>query len=55
MKEVLRPRASLALQAHRRTIETYDAILDLQSYVQPGAYDRARQPALRAGVPGGPA
>ncbi|MFF7753355.1 MAB_1171c family putative transporter [Streptomyces sp. NPDC007971] len=46
--EVLRPRSSYALQAHRQTIETYDALLHLQQYVRPDAFDRAhRQAGLR--------
>ncbi|MFB7933330.1 MAB_1171c family putative transporter [Streptomyces sp. NPDC056039] len=48
---VLRPRSPLALQAHRQTIETYDALLDLQRYVRPDAYDEAHRHARRAGVP----
>jgi hypothetical protein len=51
LQEVLRPRSPLALQAHRQTIETYDALLDLQRYVQPGAYEEAHRHARRAGVP----
>ncbi|MFK4146484.1 MAB_1171c family putative transporter [Streptomyces sp. NPDC004065] len=51
LREVLRPRSSLALQAHRQTIETYDAILDLQRYVRPDAYERAHRHARRTGVP----
>ncbi|WP_128430402.1 MAB_1171c family putative transporter [Streptomyces cyaneus] len=50
LQEVLRPRSPLALQAHRQTIETYDAFLDLQRYVQPGAYEEAHRHARRAGV-----
>ncbi|MEV5321330.1 MAB_1171c family putative transporter [Streptomyces sp. NPDC052687] len=50
LREVLRPRSPLALQAHRQTIETYDALLDLQQYVQPGAYEEAHRHARRAGV-----
>ena len=50
LQEVLRPRSPLALQAHRQTIETYDAFLDLQQYVQPGAYEEAHRHARRAGV-----
>ncbi|MFF7733707.1 MAB_1171c family putative transporter [Streptomyces sp. NPDC007984] len=49
--EVLRPRSPLALQAHRQTIETYDALLDLQRFVRPGAYEEAERHARRAGVP----
>ncbi|MFD5241969.1 DUF6545 domain-containing protein [Streptomyces tendae] len=41
-REVLLPRSPLALQAHRQTIETYDALLDLHQYVRPGAYEEAR-------------
>ncbi|GAA2769273.1 MAB_1171c family putative transporter [Streptomyces indiaensis] len=51
LREVLRPRSPLALQAHRQTIETYDAFLDLQQYVRPGAYEEAHRHARRAGVP----
>ncbi|MFJ2929831.1 MAB_1171c family putative transporter [Streptomyces massasporeus] len=51
LQEVLRPRSPLALQAHRQTIETYDALLDLQRFVQPGAYEEALRHARRAGVP----
>ncbi|MET8450805.1 MAB_1171c family putative transporter [Streptomyces sp. NPDC005209] len=51
LREVLRPRSPLALQAHRQTIETYDALLDLQRYVRPGGYEEARRHARRAGVP----
>ncbi|MDQ1007800.1 hypothetical protein QFZ82_002285 [Streptomyces sp. V4I23] len=50
LQEVLRPRSPLTLQAHRQTIETYDALLDLQQYVQPGAYEEAHRHARRAGV-----
>lgn len=50
LQEVLRPRFPLALQAHRQTIETYDALLDLQQYVQPGAYEEAHRHARQAGV-----
>ncbi|QTE01338.1 MAB_1171c family putative transporter [Streptomyces cyanogenus] len=48
--ELLRPRHPLALQAHRQTIETYDALLTLQQYVRPDAYDRAHRYARQAGV-----
>ncbi|MFJ4525992.1 MAB_1171c family putative transporter [Streptomyces sp. NPDC088810] len=48
--EVLRPRHPLAMQAHRQTIETYDALLTLQQYVRPDAYERAHRYARRAGV-----
>jgi hypothetical protein len=51
IQEVLWPSTSLALQAHRQTIEIYDALLDLRLYVLPGAYHHARQYARRAGVP----
>ncbi|WP_260334129.1 MAB_1171c family putative transporter [Streptomyces beigongshangae] len=50
LQEVLRPRSPLALQAHRQTIETYDALLELQRYVRPDAYQRAHQHARLAGV-----
>ncbi|MEV5880102.1 MAB_1171c family putative transporter [Streptomyces sp. NPDC052101] len=50
LQEVLRPRSPLALQAHRQTIETYDALLELQRYVQPGAYQQAHRHARQAGV-----
>ncbi|MEV5341610.1 MAB_1171c family putative transporter [Streptomyces sp. NPDC052676] len=53
LREVLRPRSPLALQAHRQTIETYDALLDLQQYVQPGAYEEAQRHARQAGVRAG--
>lgn len=49
LEEVLRPSAPLALQAHRQTIETYDAILELQQYTSPGTYDEAREHAREAG------
>ncbi|MFJ6727406.1 MAB_1171c family putative transporter [Streptomyces sp. NPDC091281] len=49
-REVLLPRSPLALQAHRQTIETYDALLDLHQYVQPGAYEEARRQARRTGL-----
>ncbi|WP_374523636.1 DUF6545 domain-containing protein [Streptomyces malaysiensis] len=52
VRQALRPRAPLALQAHRRTIETYDAILDLQAWGQPGPYERARTYAQQIGVSG---
>ncbi|MGA5039029.1 MAB_1171c family putative transporter [Streptomyces capoamus] len=48
--EVLRPRHPPALQAHRQTIETYDALLTLQQYVRPDAYERAHRHARQAGV-----
>ncbi|MER6074803.1 MAB_1171c family putative transporter [Streptomyces sp. NPDC001817] len=50
--EVLRPRSPYALQAHRQTIETYDALLDLQRYVRPDAHDRAHRQARQAGLRG---
>ncbi|MFE9771663.1 DUF6545 domain-containing protein [Streptomyces sp. NPDC005931] len=50
IQEVLRPRSPLTLQAHRQTIETYDALLVLQQYVRPDAYEEARRHAQRAGV-----
>ncbi|MCQ8832134.1 DUF6545 domain-containing protein [Streptomyces malaysiensis] len=52
VRQALRPRAPLALQAHRRTIETYDAIPDLQAWGQPGPYERARTYAQQIGVSG---
>ncbi|QCD59157.1 MAB_1171c family putative transporter [Streptomyces hawaiiensis] len=51
IQEVLWPSTSLVLQAHRQTIEIYDALLGLRFYVYPGAYDHARQHAQRIGVP----
>ncbi|SBT89771.1 hypothetical protein GA0115233_101225 [Streptomyces sp. DI166] len=51
LREVLRPRSPLALQAHRQTIETYDALLDLQRWVRPDAYEKAHRHARQAGVP----
>jgi hypothetical protein len=50
LQVVLRPRSPLTLQAHRQTIETYDALLDLQRYVQPDAYEEAHLHARQAGV-----
>ncbi|MEV6803582.1 MAB_1171c family putative transporter [Streptomyces sp. NPDC051132] len=50
VQEVLRLRYPLALQAHRQTIETYDALLTLQQYVRPDAYEKAHRHARRAGV-----
>ncbi|MFI9804259.1 MAB_1171c family putative transporter [Streptomyces sp. NPDC052301] len=52
LRAVLRPRSSLALQAHRQIIETYDALLELQQYVRPGAYDTALRQAGEAGQRG---
>ncbi|MDF3298404.1 MAB_1171c family putative transporter [Streptomyces tropicalis] len=52
VREVLRPRSSWALQAHRQIIETYDALLDLQAYVGPDAYDTAYRRAEAAGLRG---
>ncbi|MFF8731194.1 MAB_1171c family putative transporter [Streptomyces sp. NPDC015171] len=51
LQEVLLPRCPPVLQAHRQTIETYDALLTLQQYMRPDAYERAHRHALRAGVP----
>ncbi|MEU3526643.1 MAB_1171c family putative transporter [Streptomyces sp. NPDC038707] len=51
LQEVLRPRCPLVLQAHRQTIETYDALLTLQQYVRPDSYEQAHRHARRAGVP----
>ncbi|GAA2771258.1 hypothetical protein GCM10010521_56040 [Streptomyces rameus] len=50
IQEVLWPRCPPALQAHRQTIETYDALLTLQPYVQPDAYEKAHRHARQAGV-----
>ncbi|MCE0446040.1 hypothetical protein LT493_17730 [Streptomyces tricolor] len=50
LQEVLWPRYPPALLAHRQTIETYDALLTLQQYVQPDAYEEAHRLARRAGV-----
>ncbi|WP_202529220.1 MAB_1171c family putative transporter [Streptomyces sp. SID486] len=50
LQEVLWPRCPPSLQAHRQTIETYDALLTLQPYVQPDAYEQAHRHARRAGV-----
>ncbi|MFG2723195.1 MAB_1171c family putative transporter [Streptomyces sp. NPDC048416] len=52
IQDVLRPRSPLALQAHRQTIETYDAMLELQQYVRPDAYEQALLRARRAGMYG---
>ncbi|MCW7945686.1 regulator component [Streptomyces hygroscopicus] len=52
VQEVLRPHCPLALQAHRQTIETYDALLDLQRYVQPDTYEKAHQHAWDTGLRG---
>ncbi|UFR01866.1 regulator component [Streptomyces sp. Go40/10] len=50
LQEVLWPRYPPTLLAHRQTIETYDALLTLQQYVQPDAYERAHRLARQAGV-----
>ncbi|MFF4549491.1 MAB_1171c family putative transporter [Streptomyces sp. NPDC001406] len=50
LREVLRPRSPLALQAHRQTIETYDALLDLQRWVRPDTYEKAHRHARQSGV-----
>ncbi|KOX01267.1 regulator component [Streptomyces sp. NRRL WC-3723] len=50
VQEVLWPRLPPALQAHRQTVETYDALLTLQQYVRPDAYESAYRYAGRAGV-----
>ncbi|MER0448833.1 MAB_1171c family putative transporter [Streptomyces sp. Edi4] len=50
IQDVLWPRSPLALQAHRQTIETYDAMLELQQYVRPDAYEQALCRARRAGT-----
>ncbi|WP_051926973.1 MAB_1171c family putative transporter [Streptomyces durhamensis] len=52
LQAVLRPRSSWALQAHRQIIETYDALLELQQYVRPEAYDTAHRQASRTGMRG---
>ncbi|MFI9253508.1 MAB_1171c family putative transporter [Streptomyces sp. NPDC053069] len=52
LQAVLRPRSSWSLQAHRQIIETYDALLELQQYVPPQAYDTAHRQAGRAGMRG---
>ncbi|MGW3207574.1 MAB_1171c family putative transporter [Streptomyces sp. NPDC001135] len=52
LQAVLRPRSSWALQAHRQIIETYDALLELQQYVRPEAYDTAHRQAGHAGMRG---
>lgn len=51
IREVLRPRGPMALQAHRQTIETYDAILGLQSHVRPEAYAQVLRQAQRISTP----
>ncbi|MDT0347790.1 DUF6545 domain-containing protein [Streptomyces litchfieldiae] len=50
-REVVRLRAPLALQAHRQIIETYDAILHLQSHLAPHTYERAAQRAQKLRIP----
>lgn len=50
VQEVLWPRLPPVLQAHRQTVETYDALLSLQQYVRPDAYESAYRYAGRAGV-----
>ncbi|GHH89225.1 DUF6545 domain-containing protein [Streptomyces capitiformicae] len=50
IRQVLRSRGPLALQAHRQTIETYDAILELQRYTPSGAYEEASERAQDAGI-----
>ncbi|MEU9097735.1 MAB_1171c family putative transporter [Streptomyces sp. NPDC048361] len=52
VQDVLRPRSPLSLQAHRQTIETYDAMLELQQYVGPDAYEQALLRARHAGLYG---
>ncbi|MGP4112290.1 MAB_1171c family putative transporter [Streptomyces sp. 4N509B] len=51
LSQFLRPRSPLSLQAHRQTIETYDAILQLQSHLTPHTYWRALQRAQQLKVP----
>ncbi|WP_129840362.1 MAB_1171c family putative transporter [Streptomyces sp. RFCAC02] len=51
MRQFLRFRTSFALQEHRQIIEVYDAALDLQAHLAPGAYDRALERAGELGVP----
>ncbi|MFI0961683.1 MAB_1171c family putative transporter [Streptomyces sp. NPDC021080] len=52
VQEVLLPRSPLALQAHRQIIETYDALLELQQYTRPDAYERAHRQAGHDGSKG---
>ncbi|MDJ0466763.1 DUF6545 domain-containing protein [Streptomyces sp. H27-C3] len=52
IRQVLLPGVPLALLVHRQTIETYDALLDLQAFVQPSAYGQAYEHAQRIGIPG---
>ena len=49
--QLLRLRAPMAMQAHRQTIEVYDAILHLQSHLTPSAYERAEQRARELRLP----
>lgn len=51
IRQMLLPGVPLALQVHRQTIETYDALLDLQAYVQPSAYGQAYEYGQRTGIP----
>ncbi|UCM87984.1 MAB_1171c family putative transporter [Streptomyces marincola] len=51
LREVLRPRAPLALQAHRQVIETFDAMLHLQAHHAPHIYERAARHAKALRVP----
>jgi hypothetical protein len=51
LREILRPRAPIGLQAHRQTIETYDAILNLQAHVREQAYEEALPHAKRIRIP----
>jgi hypothetical protein len=50
-REIVRPRAPVAVQAHRQIIEIYDAVLDLQTHTTPGVYELALDHARRTGVP----
>jgi hypothetical protein len=51
LRQLLRPRSPLALQAHRQTIETYDAILHLQTHLDPHTYQQALAHAQHLQLP----
>jgi hypothetical protein len=51
LRQLLRPRSPLALQAHRQTIETYDAILHLQTHLAPQTYRQALKHAQHLQLP----
>ncbi|MDT0446830.1 MAB_1171c family putative transporter [Streptomyces johnsoniae] len=51
LHQLLRPRVPLAFQAHRQTIEIYDAILHLQSHLAPHAHERATERARKLRIP----